>query len=134
MVKDGKIEAIIDWQYAGYMPWWAERWLSIIGGQDDTGELFYPLWDDIGAEMDRDTFQKEVLDKVAPVLVAWGLCRFDLEHPGDSDRWLRPGFCKCKPYAGRWNSIDIGNHPEHKLKLDPSDNELVRKLKLASLE
>ncbi|PVH83497.1 kinase-like protein, partial [Cadophora sp. DSE1049] len=26
MVKDGKIEAIIDWELAGYYPWWFEHW------------------------------------------------------------------------------------------------------------
>jgi thiamine kinase-like enzyme len=34
IVKDDKIEAIIDWEYSGYLPWWAERWLSLIGGND----------------------------------------------------------------------------------------------------
>ncbi|KAF8851612.1 hypothetical protein BDZ45DRAFT_561039, partial [Acephala macrosclerotiorum] len=45
LVKDDKIEAIIDWEYSGYFPWWAERWLSLRGGTDQSDELFYPLWE-----------------------------------------------------------------------------------------
>ncbi|KAH8596247.1 hypothetical protein B0O99DRAFT_510003 [Bisporella sp. PMI_857] len=30
IVKDNKIEATIDWEWTGYFPWWAERWLSNI--------------------------------------------------------------------------------------------------------
>jgi len=117
MVKDGKIEAIIDWEYAGYMPWWAERWLSLIGGEDATDELFDPLWADIGLEMDEDTFQTEVIDKVAPVIGAWEECLYSVvDHPGSDTKWLRPGFCECKPFAGAFRWTDIGNQPEHKLK------------------
>lgn len=36
MVKDGKITAIIDWEHAGFYPWWAERWLiERWGGESD---------------------------------------------------------------------------------------------------
>jgi hypothetical protein len=117
MVKDGKIEAIIDWEYAGYMPWWAERWLSLIGGQDATDELFDPLWAEIGLEIDEDTFQTEVIEKVAPVIRAWRECGYEsVDHPKEATTWLRPGFCQCKPFAGSFKGWHIGNQPEHKLK------------------
>ena len=86
IVKDDKIEAIIDWEYSGYLPWWAERWLSLIGGNDQSDELFDPLWADIGLEMDEDTFQTEVIDKVAPVIQAWRKFKFYLEHPNSRAR------------------------------------------------
>jgi len=124
IVKDDKIEAIIDWEYSGYLPWWAERWLSLIGGNDQSDELFDPLWTDIGLEMDEDTFQTEVIDKVAPVIQAWRKCKFYLEHPNSRARWLRPGFCKCMPFAGYFKWTEIGNQPGHKLK----ENKVMNKL------
>lgn len=129
MVEDGKIEAIIDWEFSGYMPWWAERWLSLMGGQDDTDELFEPLWADIGVEMDEDTFQTEVFDKVAPLITAWKRCRFDVDHPKANGMWLRPGFCECQPFAGTFKATEIGIQAEHKFK----DTELVKSLFLLNL-
>ena len=126
MVKDGKIEAIIDWEFAGYMPWWAERWLSLIGGQDATDELFEPLWAEIGVEMDQDTFQTEVIDKVAPVIRAWEPSRYEVDHPNVDSQWQRPGFCKCRPIAGAFKWSEIGNQPEHKFK--DKDKEFVKSL------
>ena len=116
IVKDNKIEAIIDWEYSGYLPWWAERWLSLIGGNDQSDELFDPLQADFGLEINEDTFQIEVIDRVAPVIKAWEKCKFYVEHPNSQIRWLRPGFCKCKPFAGRFRWTEIGNQPEHKLR------------------
>jgi hypothetical protein len=116
IVKDDKIEAIIDWEFAGYLPWWAERWLSLIGGNDQSDELFDPLWADIGLEMDEDTFQTEVIDNVASVFEAWEECSMYVEHPNSQSKWLRPGFCECKPFAGTFNWDKIGNQSEHKLR------------------
>jgi hypothetical protein len=63
------------------MPWWAERWLSLIRGQDATDELFEPLWAEIGVEMDEDNFQTEVIDKLAPVIGAWEPSRYEVDYP-----------------------------------------------------
>jgi len=116
IVKDNKIEAIIDWEHSGYLPWWAERWLSLIGGNDLSDQLFEPLWADFGLEMDTDTFQKEIIDRVAPVVGAWDACRYYVDHPSSKAGWLRPGFCKCKPFAGDFRWTEIGNQVEHHLK------------------
>ncbi|TVY78277.1 hypothetical protein LSUE1_G008583 [Lachnellula suecica] len=56
IVKDEKIEAIIDWELSGYFPWWAERWMSLRAGRDDMDELFDPLWADIDSEMNEEIF------------------------------------------------------------------------------
>ncbi|TVY35264.1 hypothetical protein LOCC1_G008110 [Lachnellula occidentalis] len=71
--KENKIEAIIDWEMAGYFPWWAERWMSIVFGSDQLDELFFPLWPDVCPEMDAETFRVQVLDKVAPVIEAFAM-------------------------------------------------------------
>lgn len=117
IIKDGKIEAIIDWEYSGYFPWWVERWISLIGGNDVSDELFDPLWDDgrFGWEMDTNTFQTEIFDKIGPVLDAWKACSFNTQHANVKRRWIRPGFCACKPWPGRIRYNEIGIQTEHKL-------------------
>jgi hypothetical protein len=90
-----------------------------MGGDDQSNELFDLLWADIGSEMNKDTFQKEVAAKVGPVLKAWNKCALYVEHPGSQIRWLRPGFRKCKPFAGWFDWTEIGNQPEHKLQDTP---------------
>ncbi|CZR54137.1 uncharacterized protein PAC_04020 [Phialocephala subalpina] len=125
MVKGDKIEAIIDWEYSGYLPWWAERWLSLIGGNNQSDELFDPLWADIGLEMDEDTFQTKVIDNVAEVIKAWQECTMYVEHPDYQTKWLRPGFCECKPFAGCFKWDQLGNQPEHKLR----DTKVVTSLR-----
>lgn len=122
IVKDDKIEAIIDWEYSGYFPWWAECWVSLIGGTDQSDELFDPLWADIGVEMNEETFQTEDFDTVADVIRAWKRCRFYIDLPNSQRAWLRPRFCKCQPYAGRFRSKEFGYIPEHNLQ----DTQLPR--------
>ncbi len=116
IVKDGKIEAIIDWETAGYMPWWAERYLSLTWTSPDALELFKPLWADIGTEMDVDTFRREIFDKLRLVINSWTRSSRSVEHPNSRTLWLRPGFCECKPYDGDFRWRDIGNQLEHKVR------------------
>lgn len=123
IVKDDKIEAIIDWEFAAYLPWWAERFLCYLGGRSFYNELFDPLWAKVDPEMDKATFRKEVLDNLNPVLRAWDWSRLAAKHPGYAASWLRPAFCKCKPFAGQFRSREIGNQPEHQFTDDD-----VRKL------
>jgi hypothetical protein len=53
-VKDGKIEAIIDWEFAGYYPWWYERFR--LWGQDYRFSPYLEkLWEDIHPEMSNRT-------------------------------------------------------------------------------
>jgi aminoglycoside phosphotransferase (APT) family kinase protein len=39
MVKDDKITAIIDWEYTGYHPWWAECWIHCNYAHDGSHDL-----------------------------------------------------------------------------------------------
>ena len=75
-------------------------------------ELFDPIWDNFGdSEMGRVTFNNEILVKVQAVVRVWDYCKVD--HPGWSSAWLRPGFCECKPFQGRFKFRDFGNQLEH---------------------
>jgi len=122
IVKDNKIEAIIDWELSGYLPWWAERWLT--GFYDPSEEFFDPLWADIDLEMDKKTFRIEVIDKLAPVLRAWQKCRWkNVEHPGENSKWLRPAFCECKPFTGAFKWDELGNQNKHILVDESSRQE-----------
>ena len=116
IVNNDKIEAIIDWEMAGYYPWWVERFQTFFGGSKQTDELFEPLWADVFPDMDETAFRDQVLVKVAPVGQAWR--KSHRQHPDYFTSWQRPGFCKCKPYAGDFRSYDLGNPPEHRLSED----------------
>jgi hypothetical protein len=110
IVKDDKIQAIIDWEVAGYMPWWAERWISIVQCNPLAGaqELLEPIWAKIDKEVEKKTFRKDILNKVAPVIEAWRAAI--RKHDGITDSWLRPPFCQCQPYS-RWMRSDKMGKP-----------------------
>jgi hypothetical protein len=99
MYHEGKITAIIDWETAGYYPWWAERWITRLRAysvaEDD-------VLDTVWAELDKDygeqKFLREICKPVAAAVSAWN--RADLSHTEDFDFWFRPPFCECKPYGG----------------------------------
>jgi hypothetical protein len=118
IVKDDKIQAIIDWEVAGYMPWWAERWLSLLHGDPSTGsdELMNPIWAKIDAEVNEETFQKYIIDTIAPVTQAWTMAV--REHDGFHDRWLRPPFCECQPYGGWFKNDKIGKPWVHRVETE----------------
>ena len=110
IVKDDKIEAIIDWEMAGYYPWWVERWIS---RGDLPGEFHRALWARVCPDMNNDQFDEQVSTRVMPLIRAWRACV--IEHPDSRSKWRRPGFCECKPYAGDFTLIGIGKQPEHKV-------------------
>lgn len=114
IVKDDKIQAIIDWEPSGYMPWWAERYLFKKWNTEQSWELLAPIWVDLDAERDDRTFHKEVVDHVEPIVSAWRRAVRAVEHTQSRDTWHRPGFCECKPWAGEFKMELIGNQPEHK--------------------
>ncbi|KAH4040972.1 hypothetical protein HBI64_026250 [Parastagonospora nodorum] len=101
LVHDGKIVAIIDWEFAGYYPWWVETYMSYRRTVSRNGiELFKIVWD----ELDID--DKAIYDRVNPVIHAWRCS--PVRHTGNTHYWQRPVFCKCQPYGGilRKNVID----------------------------
>jgi hypothetical protein len=113
IVKDGKIEAIIDWGVSGYYPWWAERLLSMKIPDGRVDELFDPLWESFYPGMDREPFVEKIVRPVSDVKEAWE--KGDATHPNMRTAWFRPVFCKCKPFMARLNAADLGYRPEHKV-------------------
>lgn len=117
IVKYDKIEAIIDWEYAGYMPWWVEEWFICHNDSDQPDELFNPIWKEIFGH-DQQTFLDEIFPAVQQVCSACRAVDQYVTHPNRSSKWLWPGFCKCQPYAGYFEHILIGKDPEHTTHFD----------------
>ncbi|KAF2878605.1 kinase-like domain-containing protein [Massariosphaeria phaeospora] len=91
-----KIEAIIDWEYAGFYPEWAERLLAAKWGHHP---LLDHVWKKLFPEVDAAAFWTTVEQPVEEVQDIWRLC--PIEHTEESDIWRSRGFCECKPYGGK---------------------------------
>ena len=115
-VKDNKLEAIIDWEFSGYQPWWAERFLSQMTPYVASDELFLPLWKDIMPEWDHDTFAEKVVVSVNLVKEAWEISMWRAEHPQRQTSWSGRGFCDCKPYINNFKWKEINDKIEHVVK------------------
>ncbi|KAH7417869.1 kinase-like domain-containing protein [Cadophora sp. MPI-SDFR-AT-0126] len=115
MVKDGKIEAILDWEWAGYYPWWYERYRNRMIADQIKDELFGPIWEGIlelsGGRNDKE--YKAYIRPMADVMILYQTAR--REHPNHEGRWRRPAFCKCKPYGGVIQKRDIGGPTGHRV-------------------
>jgi hypothetical protein len=92
LVKDGKIQAIIDWERAGYYPWWMERVAMVRLGDAKAFELFKPVWEELYPEIEGEEWEiiTDNLYYIQEVYDIWSH-----EHPGGFSRWHKPRFCKC---------------------------------------
>ncbi|KIW15796.1 hypothetical protein PV08_05846 [Exophiala spinifera] len=106
IVKDGKIQGIVDWEHAGYYPWWAERRATDRIPNDDAYELFDPVWEELMPDIDRKKWVELVYHKLFPAEQAWGHC--DHGHPGVDTVWWRPSFCECHPVQGEFRAHHWG--------------------------
>ncbi len=113
IVKDDKITAILDWEMAGYYPWWVERFKSF-NYCAPADEFFEPLWALLEPELSYEKMYRDVFLPVNKVINAWQRC--NVGHPGINSRWLRPAFCKCEPWAGEVRWLDCGNLLEHQIR------------------
>ncbi|KAK0112735.1 hypothetical protein ONS95_014470 [Cadophora gregata] len=115
MVKDGKIEAILDWEYAGYYPWWVERYRSYAAGDDVKDELFEPIWANetsLNVEMDRSEWDAYT-NKIGEVIGLYSRC--PREHPEYDGCWQRPAFCECRPFGGFIRLEHLGGPTGHRI-------------------
>ncbi|EPE34618.1 Protein kinase-like (PK-like) [Glarea lozoyensis ATCC 20868] len=111
IVKDGKITALIDWEHAGYFPWWAERYFVIYAGRfSPYREAVMPIFDRLEPTMSADKFEELVVNPIKKVQDAWSACQ--IKHPTNNDAWLRPAFSKCQPWAGGFMVGFSGGYPE----------------------
>lgn len=61
LVHDGKIVAIIDWELAGYYPWWVEEYMSHYRALDDSGdELFDLVWPQLNMKLEKKRYKAHI--------------------------------------------------------------------------
>jgi hypothetical protein len=109
IVKDGKIEAIIDWEMSGYYPWWAERITSTHHGLH-AHDLFDGVWARIHPDLADDAFAVTLkkLEALRKAVAACSTC-----HVSTGPSFWRPPFCKCRPYGGQIMANALGRKDEH---------------------
>ncbi|KUJ13960.1 uncharacterized protein LY89DRAFT_590949 [Mollisia scopiformis] len=120
LVEGDKITAILDWEWSGFMPWWAER-LTAGGHNFPADEFLSRIWANVEPELDEETFISTVAVPVGKVKEAWDACKVD--HPNFKDRWVLPAFSECQSAAGHINWFDCGNQVEHKINPNQWDDE-----------
>ena len=116
MVKDGRIDAIIDWEFSGYYPWWVERLEYGPALTFPDGETSEQMWVELTG-MDNETFLKTVIEPVEEIRKIWALGQNTVDH-GELDQLevRRPAFCQCKPFWGVFKPKSLGISREHTLR------------------
>ncbi|KAF2706951.1 kinase-like protein [Pleomassaria siparia CBS 279.74] len=108
-IHNGRIVAIIDWERAGFYPWWAERLFATMGG---SSELLDPIWDKVCPDVDDEAFFAAV-SPVMDVRLVWEEC--PIEHSEEDDAWFQRAFCECKPFGGKIYKKFLGAKLEHRI-------------------
>jgi aminoglycoside phosphotransferase (APT) family kinase protein len=61
IVNNGKIIAIIDWEVAGYYPWWVERYTMVHRMVHDACcDLYHMIWPKLYPEQNQEQFWEQV--------------------------------------------------------------------------
>jgi hypothetical protein len=119
--KKFKVSAILDWELAGFFPWWTEilrtscHAFEVLGSGSD---ICYPGYNS------EDLFKVE--QAVAPLKKAWfrgGNHTKCMHKPDESNRWYRPPFCACKPYTQEYRDSALGLEEEEHLDIFDVDSE-----------
>ncbi|OAP55023.1 hypothetical protein AYL99_10723 [Fonsecaea erecta] len=114
MVKDDKIVAILDWESAGYYPWWAEKYACKAYARiEDQQDLFEGVWERVDPELGETPAWRAVVQKVAAVREA--MVPFVVKHEPHVQPLYRAPFCKCRPHGQTIRPAARGDKPEHKL-------------------
>jgi hypothetical protein len=99
IVNKGKIQAIIDWELAGYYPVWMERWAQSRRCQSDGCiELYRMVWGELEPQQDAKQFKEKVWGPIGEVEKVWKYC--PITHTEADNVWRRPKWCECKPLGG----------------------------------
>jgi hypothetical protein len=126
MVDDGKILAIIDWEGAGYYPWWVERWASYHRAvSHNAGELFDMVWAGIDPEMPNLEFANKACRAVYKA--SWAYKAAPIEHAHSHDVWLRPRWCDCKPYGGICAGAALSAELKHEINYEGPPSWMTQK-------
>lgn len=112
IVKDDKIQAIIDWELSGYLPWWVERYAAGFADRD-MHDLFEGVWERVHPDVTNDAFEV-IRQKMKPVQRA--IKHAAKWHESQRHELYRPPFSKCMPYGGIIRPHHLGTQDAHVLK------------------
>jgi hypothetical protein len=113
IVNNGEIEAVIDWEVAGFYPSWVESYLLSRVGDYRTAQLVELLWENGCLDFSYKDLKEKIYPGLRPVTDTWKCCK--VEHPDHFEGWYKPGFCECKNYGGLFRWHQIGKMPEHRI-------------------
>lgn len=105
--SDAKITAILDWETAGFYPWWAELFF-FRHLPDDCGmvrDLFAMIRHDLCSGYDEDNYYNDIVRPLVRLSDTYREC--PTAHDAQN-WWIRTPFCKCKPIAGAFHEISLG--------------------------
>ncbi|KIW14091.1 hypothetical protein PV08_06872 [Exophiala spinifera] len=114
IVKDDKIEAIIDWEMAGFYPWWAEVF-RVGRSYPPAEEFFNGVFERVDPKLREDYW--------VPKVFGWkffqtmGYYHHADHEPSDPDAhtggYFRGPFCKCHPDPGWIDPVAVGVKFKH---------------------
>lgn len=113
IVRDNKIEAILDWELAGFYPAWVEYWTTCNNPVDPDTGLTELLYEDGCLGFTHRDFHEKVYPGLKAVIDVFMSCK--TYHPDEEKVWYKPGWCKCKNYGGAFKMRQIGKMPEHQI-------------------
>ncbi|TVY15444.1 hypothetical protein LARI1_G006521 [Lachnellula arida] len=126
--KRFKISAIIDWELAGFFPWWLEYFrckLPLPGSVwETTGEASDIHRPGYSGKQDINDIKKPV-EAVRKCWQTGGYHVLSKHGLGQANRWYRKPFCAGKPYAREYRDDCLGWEQEHMdvYDIDSSDSE-----------
>src|SRR4051812_19614279 len=112
--KKFRVSAIIDWEMAGFFPWWLEYFRAQFSGAgrevlgEEAVDFYYPGY----ASKDFNEIEK-VVEEVRKVWFPGGNHTISKHGSGEANRWFRKPFCACQPYTQEIRDSSLGWEKDH---------------------
>jgi hypothetical protein len=109
--KKRKVTAIIDWELAGFYPWWFE---AIKGAF---------MADAFLTETESENLKK-IREPVEKVRDTWEYGGGISKHGPEANNWFRKPFCACYPHVGNLKENMLGLEDQGHLDIFDVDSEV----------
>ncbi|KAF7902596.1 hypothetical protein EAF00_002499 [Botryotinia globosa] len=115
-----KITAIIDWETAGYFPWWVElaRNPFLLGGPGTTEENILGFCPPTFNKEDWEPMMKAI-KSVSTLWSSGGTVGRSSHGKGGANKWYSKEFCECHKSKKQFLEWDMGWPQEHHDAFDP---------------